>query len=281
MYKNKFLCAALMAGLIGFGWGNEIEAASPVQHDVKVIPYPAGVDAETAKSTAALAAINHNSSPYFSHPDVFNLTSNNNLTVLHHYPTYQQTKEYTSGPAAGLTVLYWYGNRDFDELSVAKDMGAQPYPVGTDINKMTDFFRRLGWQVESSLNSPKFADEKEFKSFVVGYLNKGVPIMVKSAAMDGYWRVIIGYDTMGTENLLDDVLIMVDPYDTCDHLQDGYTTVSAVSFYHNWFNRNGLPENERENAWVVTYPGEKKLSSKKPGTLFVTDLPGMIPATLE
>ena len=31
--------------------------------------------------------------------------------ILENYPTYQQTQENTCGPAVGLTVLYYYGNK--------------------------------------------------------------------------------------------------------------------------------------------------------------------------
>ncbi len=46
--------------------------------------------------------------------------------------------------------------------------------------------------------------------------------MVESINWGGHWRVIIGYDTMNTEQTHDDILIMMDSYDVADHKQDGY-----------------------------------------------------------
>ena len=45
----------------------------------------------------------------------------------------------------------------------------------------------------------------------------------------GHWQVIIGLDTIGTDDTEDDVLVMADPYDTTDHYQDGYYTVPLVA----------------------------------------------------
>lgn len=39
---------------------------------------------------------------------------------------------------------------------------------------------------------------------------------------------------MGTETTADDVVIIADPYDTTDHRQDGYTTLSAERFIYDY-----------------------------------------------
>ena len=48
--------------------------------------------------------------------------------------------------------------------------------------------------------------------FAQDSLREGSPIIVENVDWGGHWRVIIGYDTMGTESPLDDVLILMDPY---------------------------------------------------------------------
>ena len=50
---------------------------------------------------------------------------------------------------------------------------------------------------------------------------------------------------------VDDVLIVADPYDTSDHLQDGYGIVQADRFQYMWFDHNLLPENQRERQWIT------------------------------
>ena len=51
--------------------------------------------------------------------------------------------------------------------------------------------------------------------------------------MGGHFTVIVGYDDMGTaDNLADDVLIIADPFDTTDHICDGYTIWSFERLYY-------------------------------------------------
>ena len=71
--------------------------------------------------------------------------------------------------------------------------------------------------------------------------------------------MIIGYDNMGTESPLDDMLIFVDPYDTCDHYQDGYTVGNAIKFFSMWFDHSMLPEKERYQPWIIAYPSEGRV----------------------
>ena len=70
----------------------------------------------------------------------------------------------------------------------------------------------------------------------------------------GHWRVIIGYDTMGTETTLDDTLILADPYDTCDHKQDGYVVQNGEKFFAMWFDHSMLPDNQRNQPWIIAHP---------------------------
>ena len=66
--------------------------------------------------------VNHISSPYFAMPNVFEMKSNENLTILNHYPTFQQTTEYSCGPAAALTVLEYYGKKGVTEKELIEKM---------------------------------------------------------------------------------------------------------------------------------------------------------------
>ena len=53
---------------------------------------------------------------------------------------------------------------------------------------------------------------------------------------------------------MDDMLILSDPYDTCDHKQDGYTTQNAEKFFSMWFDHFILPKREQYQPWIVAYP---------------------------
>ncbi|MBQ8691773.1 MAG: C39 family peptidase [Synergistaceae bacterium] len=226
-------------------------AAEPV----KVIPYPAGTDTKTEGASSAPQNINHKYSIYFdTMTDYFELQPNERRIILPHFPTYQQTKENTCGPAAALTVLYYYGNTDYTEASLAVEMKTQPYPIGANPKDMLAFFERLGWHTDSSLTHKKFEDYDSFKNFIIANLKRNIPIMVENIEWGGHWRVIIGYDDLGTASTLDDVLIMADPYDTCDHKQDGYAVNNGEKFYSMWFDHSMLPKDQAEQPFIIASP---------------------------
>ena len=59
---------------------------------------------------------------------------------------------------------------------------------------------------------------------------------------------------MGTAHQSDDVLIMADPYDTTDHLQDGYSIVPAERFFYMWFDHQLFPQSEQKRQWLTAKP---------------------------
>jgi hypothetical protein len=96
-------------------------------------------------AAAAPAEINHSDSIYFTEPDFYNMDSTDSRIILKNYPTYQQTTEYTCGPAAALTVLRYFDNNFYDEMKLAKEMKTQGYPIGTNPANMVKFFEKIGW----------------------------------------------------------------------------------------------------------------------------------------
>ena len=108
--------------------------------------------------------------------------------------------------------------------------------------------------VRTGLGSAPFDTYDAFREFVQDSLREGSPIIVENVDWGGHWRVIIGYDTMGTESSLDDVLILMDPYDTCDHKQDGYVVENGEKFYSMWFDHSMLPKKQRNQPWLIAQP---------------------------
>lgn len=204
-------------------------------------------------AAAAPAEINHQKSVYFTEPDFYTMKSKGSLTILSKYPTYQQTTEYTCGSAAALTVFKYYNIYYYDEMQLAAEMKTSN-KVGTNPADMVNFFKSIGWNVQSSLDSKPFKEYAEFQNFVIENLKNGRPIMVENIEWGGHWRVIIGYDSMKTDSYLDDVLIFADPYDTSDHKQDGYTVGSSCRFFSMWFDHALLPEDQRNQPYVIAYP---------------------------
>ena len=86
------------------------------------------------------------------------------------------------------------------------------------------------------------------------YLAQGAPVMVLTHEWGGHWQVVIGYDDMGTEATQDDVLILMDPYDTTDHNQDGYLVESYERLAYDW--GNSYDADVPYAGFVVMQPAE-------------------------
>ncbi len=244
----KKMMLAIMTGLLA------LNVAVAGAQELRTIPYPAGTDTKAEGASSAPKEIDHSDSIYFTQTDYFNLPSTATRYMITHYPTYQQTREYTCGPAAVLTVLYYYNQQDQTEATLSKGMHTQPYSIGTSLGDMVKYLKKQGWQVESSLDYKPFDTYEKFQGFVTACLKKGMPVLVENVEWGGHWRVIIGYDTMGTSSPLDDVLIMADPYDTGDHKQDGYAINNGEKFYAMWFDHSMLPKSQTNQPWLVVYP---------------------------
>ena len=119
---------------------------------------------------------------------------------------------------------------------------------------MSKFFEKIGWQVDNNLNHKPFENYAAFKDWVIKNLRENTPIMVENVEWGGHWRVIIGYDTLGIKDTLDDVLIMMDAYDTSDHKQDGYVINNGRRFYAMWFDHSMLPQDQRKQPWIIARP---------------------------
>lgn len=242
MKKNIYLLS-----ICGWAcWLITASAAQTITIDIKTIPYPIGMKLNGAASH--LGKVDHNPSPYFNHPDVYNMNSTGSLHVISHFKTYQQTTEYTCGPAALVMAAYFRGTV-LNELEVAIAAGATE-TLGTSTKQMVSYLESTGWKVRSSLTEPNIASLEFLKNQVA----QGNPVIIEWVDWAGHWQVVIGYNDMGTSSIEeDDVLIMADPYDTSDHLQDGYYIVPADRFQYMWFDHNLQPEDQRNKQWIIFY----------------------------
>lgn len=233
----------------------------PYDRSMNKIPYPSDYDTKTTGSSSLENKGDHLDSPYFKHPDFYNMDSTDTLTILKGFKTYQQTTEYTCGPCAALMVLNYFGESSWKEFEIGKIMGTVPH-TGTNTVGMVNFFNHIGWNVKSSLtegvlpNGATFEDPQKFKEWVIGNLKAGLPIMVEWLDWGGHWQVIIGYDTMGTDSYSDDVLIFADSYDSTDHLQDGYYAFPVERFFGMWKDGWCLPKEASVQQWVIADPSK-------------------------
>lgn len=206
----------------------------------------------------------HKGTPYFAHPDIFHMKSNRTRTILTGFHTIQQSSEWSCGPAAALMALQWYGKAGtYTEEKLAnfrhllQDVHVEGFPdgyPGTTLNQMEDIFNRVGGFTYEDSNTYKKENKTLTPQRIQEELKQGHPILVAWIDWGGYWQVIIGYDTMGTESTLDDVLIVADSYDVTDHNQDGYGIYPAARFF-SVFNMYGqFPEREGGNQQLFLIP---------------------------
>lgn len=189
---------------------------------------------------------NHPDSPWYKPFSLQNLPDS--TTTLLKVPSLQQKSEFSCGAAAALINMRYYG-KDGDEIAISSQMGTVPV-YGTDVAQMSSWFSNQGWMVNSSNT-----DGEGNLTLLQESLKAGKPILVAWADWGGHWMVVIGYDTMGTADLVDDVIIFADPYDVTDHNQDGYYTFSAARFYALWFVPHWFPDTDAVRPWVIASPG--------------------------
>ncbi|MGI6781648.1 MAG: hypothetical protein ACOX56_02280 [Acholeplasmataceae bacterium] len=189
---------------------------------------------------------------YHNFLDYYNFTNTESRIILPNYQAFQQTMASSCGICSVLSVLNYYKEdvyNTYDEVYLV-----QKYE---EINNTTIYNRGVGSAglkklVESfgytatarSYSQANYVDENSmifstydsFLSFVIENLSKGTPIPISWRPRGGHWVTIIGIDTMGTDNIYDDVIILADSNDIWDHYQDGYNTLPATLFYRQWYN---------------------------------------------
>ncbi|MDY3868099.1 MAG: papain-like cysteine protease family protein [Pyramidobacter sp.] len=254
------------------------EAARVAEHwnENPWIPVPGDYHLES-DAAAFFKAADVPNSPYFPALDFYHMYSRGSLTILPCFKTYQQTRPYTCASAAALMVMDYFGASGWQELQIADAMAAyhglpkdtrRPVPV----SDLVRFFTELGWEVRSNLsvacripddpNLPPwrltecltFPTLEEFTRFVRATLAEGTPIIVENIDWGGHWRIIIGYDDMGTDSAAHGVLILADPHDTADHCQDGYVTEHVDKFYSTWYDMFIMSREERAQPWLTARP---------------------------
>ena len=178
--------------------------------------------------------LDQSASRYYIANDFYNMESDASLHILPRFQTYQQTTEYSCGPAAALMVLEYFGIHDYNELEIC-DLSGTDQSKGTTVEGLQAFLESLGFRLDCHADTePRFRDIEECEAYLIQAIDEGTPVLVDWVDWAGHWQVIIGIDTCGTDSPYDDVLILADPYDVTDHYQDGYYVFSFGRFYDMW-----------------------------------------------
>jgi len=252
------ICLIFTVGLVGCAG----DTGSVEPFEKHIINYDNGfMTDEGATSYDGIG--DHFDSPYFKPLDVFNMESTDTLTVIPEFATYQQSSEYSCGAATALMVLHHYGVTDYDEQTIV-DLAEVSDETGVGVDGLEKFFAGIGWDIERSVAGEETfswetddAPDMTFAKWVQDNLEAGTPIMVDWLDWAGHWQAIIAYDTMGTDHFGDDVIIMADPYDTSDHYQDGYFTVSAERFFYMWREGVSTKAEPEPQPWIIATPPEE------------------------
>ena len=188
----------------------------------------------------------HPDSRWYPQTNISDLKNDANITFIP-LPAVQQTTYRTCGPACMVTLLRYYGY-DGDEMAIADEIGTRPV-YGSNVSAISGWFTARNWTVHSSLTGPD-GDLAMLRE----NLKKGIPTMVGWADWGGHWQLVVGYDTMGTDLIADDMMIFADPLDITDHNQDGYYAFSAGRFYDMWVVPQFFLENQSVRPWIVALP---------------------------
>lgn len=139
----------------------------------------------------------------------------------------------------GVEILESSYREDYaqDELLTEQD-GVSGNNVGNLPGKFASTSLYASENTEDTEAWVENAADSYFVRWLTGHLNAGNCVMVEWSDWDGHWQVVIGYDTMGTPGVGDDVIIFADPYDTSDHWQDGYYYYPAERWFTMWKDRN-------------------------------------------
>ncbi len=200
----------------------------------------------------AIVLFGCSNSPYFPVHDFYNANPTRTLLKLNKFKTCQQTAEHSCGAACAMMVLHWFGDTSVTEEQLDREMDIRYLDnrrtdggYGCTTEALVKAFAVRGYKVRSSLDSAgkdgkSFATAEAFSAFLQDCLRNQTPVLLENVAWGGHWVVLIGYDTMGTETIVDDVLIFADPYDTSDHRRDGYVVKSFERFFYEWFDAGVL-----------------------------------------
>ena len=208
---------------------------------------------------------NVDDSPYFKPNNYYDGTDiSDTLVLIDHFQTYQQTSERSCGAASVLMVVNYLTGEAPGEDTLDKEMDIRYVDTvrkdgsyGATTASVAEALRSRGFEAQTSADTQdadgySFYSEQELAEFLSGQLQAKKPVLMENVEWGGHWMVLIGYDNMGTPDImLDDVLVFADPYDTSDQCQDGYYTISFERYVSQWFDHQVMAENERNQQYVT------------------------------
>ena len=172
---------------------------------------------------------------------------------------YQQTTDYTCGPAAVMSLLRWYDLLTDEEMTaatemrIAREMGTgtfeSPRP-GTTLEQMVEWFNRHNFFVA--------AGEDGSLQLLRQYLGKKIPVLVAWTDWGGHWVVATAYHAAyESPEKGPDTIFFADPAShwANPNNPDGISSFNAWRFRDMWFDAQYLnPGRLTKNVYIVAVP---------------------------
>jgi hypothetical protein len=200
-------------------------------------------------------------SPYYAQHYFYGIGSGltDTLTFLDGFKTAQQASEWTCGPSTARMVMNWFGMENIPSEFTLSQIREDDKEGATTLDGMKQIFASIGWSMFTTddLDEDYRIGGRSLYDGAAGlipyFLRQGIPVMIGWDEWGGHWQAIVGYDDMGTEATQDDVIILADPYDTTDHLQDGYVIEGYERLLYGW----GAAFDERgSDLFIIAAPKE-------------------------
>lgn len=166
--------------------------------------------------------------------DLYRLKSSKDITYIP-IKGYQQTEEYSCGPAMVMSLLRYY-NRLSDaemtkatELRIAKEMGTSK-AIGTSPQKIIRWLKSHGFQVKTGTGGNL--------ALLQHNLRQGIPTLVEWIDWGGHWVIVTGYHQDGTiSDGSKDTIFFADSAAHYTNVTnpDGITAFNADRFSNMWF----------------------------------------------
>lgn len=140
--------------------------------------------------------------------EYYRFPSADKLTLLDVH-AYQQTEDYTCGPAAVMSLMQFYGMLRADEMTketelrIAKEMGTSK-EFGTSPQQIADWLMHHDFSVESGINGTVDMLRENLK--------RNIPTLVEWIDWGGHWALNAGYYMQhDVPNENEDTILLADP----------------------------------------------------------------------
>lgn len=175
---------------------------------------------------------------------------------------YQQTTDYTCGPAAVMSLLRWYGKLSASEMNpatemrIAAEMGTgnmTSLRPGSTQSQMVDWLNANGFYAT--------AGEDGTLEMIRENLKKGIPMLVEWIDWGGHWVVATGYYAESeSPSKGADTIFFADPavHWTSPVNPDGISSFNTWRFRDMWFDVQYLnPGKIVKNVYIIAVPKER------------------------